>query len=63
MPSTSILDNVRFPHRQVYGAGGFADVHRGTYNGEDVAVKGLRAFKKKVPSEQENARKVVVFYL
>lgn len=63
MPSTSFVDasRVSYSRDRLYGAGGFADVYKGIYNGMNVALKSLRSFAMLQPSLRENARKVMGF--
>lgn len=61
VPSVLLLSGVKHLDGRIYGAGGFADVLRGSWNDQDVALKTLRVFKMIQPSLKEGTRKVVLF--
>ena len=44
LPSLMVMENVVRKSTDVWAQGAFADVYEGEYNGDDVAIKHLRAF-------------------
>jgi hypothetical protein len=42
LPSSLFVHGVQLPDRDRVGGGGFADVYKGCFRGEDVAIKRLR---------------------
>lgn len=57
-PKLLILQGVKCKNRQQRGAGGFADVFRGTYRGSKVGLKRLRAYSMISDTEKEALKKV-----
>lgn len=60
LPSSVILRKIDQSETQVAGCGGFADIYRGSYKGEAVAIKQLRAYDFTAPenSDADAIRKV-----
>ena len=58
LPSTIKVKGVQCPDNRTYGTGGFADVYKGIYGKEDVALKRLRIFTMLEDSKKQSIRKV-----
>lgn len=58
LPSHLYIKGVECKDRESLGNGGFADVYRGSHNGDTVAVKNLRTFKMVKLSEEANMKRV-----
>ncbi|KAH8091683.1 kinase-like domain-containing protein [Cristinia sonorae] len=56
-PTGLVLTAVRCDDQNQRGAGGFADVYCGTYNGAKVALKRLRTFIMRSESQRSNMKK------
>ena len=58
LPAALILEGVKVTDGSQHGAGGFADVFRGTYVGAPVAVKKLRVYIMSTESQKRDMKKV-----
>lgn len=58
LPTTLILRGVQLSDTTQHGAGGFADVFCGTYQGYKVALKRLRVYIMSSDTQKQNLKKV-----
>ena len=58
LPTRLVLQGVRLLDNEQHSAGGFADVFRGVYGTEKVALKRLRSCLMSSESQKEGIRKV-----
>jgi hypothetical protein len=62
LPSSNpSIQGVKLLEKDAVYAGGFADVYRGLYRGEEVALKRLRIFHHQKDQERRRARRVKHF--
>lgn len=61
-PTLLILRSVQCTDQDQLGAGGFADVYMGTYIGQRVALKRLRAHQMMSDDEKQKLKKVGILY-
>ena len=62
-PTPLVLRGVQCDTTNQHGAGGFADVFCGTYNGEKVALKRLRVYLMMTDEQKTNLKKVRTGFL
>lgn len=61
-PSALRLEGVECPDGMPYGVGGYADVFRGTYEGNKVALKRLRVFQMLDEEMKAELRRVLYLF-
>ncbi len=53
LPSTLFIDGVECKDRNAVAGGGFADIYRGLFGGQEVALKRIRTFTNDSAADEE----------